>query len=616
MKKIKHIGWVIGLFAGLATSCNYLDVVLDNQMTQDEAFSKRETTERYLAHIYDYLPDSYNWLSDAGSAVPRSDEALFSWYSGVSHLVFNNGSWGPTTGSFNIWKGKYEAINQATIFMDNVDKCADLSEEVRTRMKAEARFLRAYFYFELVCQYGPVYIWGDQAPDILIRAEDVDRHPLEDNLQFIESEFDKAITDLPLTITDPQWYGRINKAIVMAAKSRLLLYAASPLFNGCSLYQGLQNKDGKFLFPQSADPGKWEKAAQAAKAVIDLNLFTLYEDNTETDPFRKAIKSYQGITMEEWNNEVIWGTWYTDGFALSVRCLPPRAVKEGYGGFAPSLKLVDTYPMAATGRYPVTGYNADGSPVIDSRSGYSDTGFTENYEHPLEDKAHGYTTIKAHNSYVGRDARFYASILANGFNFYNTYNGVKPITFFTGGTSSYTGSGDCVKVGYLWRRMSDPKLDFENGNWGRIFWPYYRLAEIYLNYAEACNEKPSRNEADALKYVNLVRARAGLNKLEEAYPEVIGNQSLLRTLIQKERMVELAFECHRYNDVRRWMIAEKEMNGPNWCRNLASSTYEGSWERTNQIWTDNRVFLPKHYFFPINQAQLNEMKNMTQNYGW
>ncbi|MFA7139798.1 MAG: RagB/SusD family nutrient uptake outer membrane protein, partial [Proteiniphilum sp.] len=370
MKRQKYIGWIICLFLGAVTSCNYLDVELDNQMTQQEAFSKRETTQRYLAHIYDYLPDCYNWLSDAGSAVPRSDEALFSWYAWVNHLVFNDGTWGPTTSAFNIWKKKYEAINQATIFMDNVDKCTDVTEEVRTRMKAEARFLRAYFYFELVCQYGPVFVWEDQAPNILIHAEDVDRHPLDVNLKFIESEYDKAMKDLPLTITDPMWYGRITKATVMAAKSRLLLYAASPLFNGCDLYKGLKNKDGEYLFPQSADPEKWEKAAQAAKEVIDLNLFTLYEDKTETDPFRKAIKSYQGVTFEEWNNEVIWGVWYTDGQGLNVRCLPPRVVKEGYGGFAPSVKLVDTYPMAKSGRYPVMGYNADGSPVIDPKSGY------------------------------------------------------------------------------------------------------------------------------------------------------------------------------------------------------------------------------------------------------
>ncbi|MDR1097722.1 MAG: RagB/SusD family nutrient uptake outer membrane protein [Tannerella sp.] len=161
--------------------------------------------------------------------------------------------------------------------------------------------------------------------------------------------------------------------------------------------------------------------------------------------------------------------------------------------------------------------------------------------------------------------------------------------------------------------MTDPTLNTENGNWGQIFWPLYRLAEVYLNYAEACNEKPDRNEAEALLYLNKVRNRAGLNNLETAYPEVTGNRELLRTLIRKERMVELSFESHRYYDVRRWLIAEQEMDGP---RNLLATTYEDSWMRTDQVWRDRRVFEPKHYFFPINQVQLNEMKNITQNYGW
>ncbi|MCS3044295.1 RagB/SusD family nutrient uptake outer membrane protein [Bacteroides thetaiotaomicron] len=85
----------------------------------------------------------------------------------------------------------------------------------------------------------------------------------------------------------------------------------------------------------------------------------------------------------------------------------------------------------------------------------------------------------------------------------------------------------------MWRRPLDPALNTESGSWGTVFWPYFRLAEIYLDYAEACNEKPERNETEALKYINLVRERSGLNALETAYPEVKGNKDLLRMLIQK-----------------------------------------------------------------------------------
>lgn len=611
MNKIKSIA-IIALLMSVCVSCDsYLDIPLDNQMTKEEVFSKRSSTEQYLAQVYGFLPDESALHGGPGSVVPRSDEALFSWYSGIGYLPFMNGTWGPTTGDYSIWTNSYKGINQATIFMDNVDACKEISQANRDIMKAEARFIRAYLYFCLVRQYGPVFVWGDQAPDLLFKADNVDRHSLDANVDFIVSEYDKAIAVLPLKITDELWYGRMSKGAAMAAKSRLLLYAASPLYNGADIYKGLKNKDGEFLFPQSNDPQKWEKAARAAKDVIDLGIYKLYENKTESNPLRKAIKSYQGGIFDKWNDELIWGKW-TSGFDIIVRCSPPRVVREGYGGYAASIKLVDTYPMAKSGRYPITGYKADGTPIIDPKSGYVGDGFTNPYIHPLDTVI----PINAHNSCIGRDARFYASILANGFNWINTYKGTKLVTYYTGGTSTFTSSGDCVKSGFLWRKFSDPTLNIEEGNWGQIIWPLYKISEMYLNYAEACNEKPTRDEAEALRYVNMTRRRADLNDLEVAYPEVKGNKELLRTLIQKERMVELAFEGHRYYDACRWMIAVKEFTGSNFTLNLMANNYEESWKRTDRVWQTPRLFQPKHYFFPINQAQLNEMKNITQNYGW
>ncbi|MVZ63410.1 RagB/SusD family nutrient uptake outer membrane protein [Sphingobacterium humi] len=612
MKKILYVT-VSLLVLSFFTGCDkYLEVELQNQMTMDEVFNKRQTTEAYLAQVYGFLPNENDMVGGEGGMVPLSDEALFSWLAWVPWININSGSWGPTTGDYQIWGHNYRGINQATIFMNNVDKNVEINQGTKDIMKAEARFLRAYFYFCLLRRYGPVYIWGDQDADILTKGEDVDRHTLAHNVDFILSEYEKAIAVLPVRITDQAWLGRLTKGAAMAAKAELLLYMARPLFNGAQFLKGMKNKEGENIFPQTADPNKWEAAAKAAKDIIDLNQYALYEDKTESDPFKKAIKSYAGIYFEEWNSEIIWGRWISSGFAYNVRAAPPRVVKEGYGGFSPSLKLVDTYPMASSGRFPVTGYQSNGTPIIDAQSGYQETGFTENFIHPIEN----YAPIKAHNSIVGRDARFYASILANGMRWINTFHGQKLVTFFTGGTSSYTQTGDCVKTGYLWRRMSDPTNDIEEGKWGQFSWPFFRLGEIYLDYAEACNEKPNRDEAEALKYVNLIRKRSGLNNLEVAYPEVKGNKDLLRELMRKERMVELAFENHRYHDVRTWMIAEKEMNEPYFTRNLASTTYEGSWTRTTSIFPGRRLFQPKHYFFPIHQEQLSEMSNLTQNYGW
>ena len=612
MKKIVYIA--VGLLTlGILGSCDkYLEVELQNQMTIEEVFNKRQTTEAYLAQVYGFLPNEDDMVGGEGGMVPLSDEALFSWLAWVPWININTGSWGTTTGDYQVWTHNYRGINQATIFLNNVDKNVEINQGTKDVMKAEARFLRAYYYFCLLRRYGPVYIWGDQDADITIKSDEIDRHTLAQNVEFILSEYEKAIAVLPVRITDQAWMGRATKGAAMAAKGELLLYMARPLFNGAPILKQMKNLSGEHLFPQASDANRWEAAARAAKDIIELNQYALYEDKTESDPFRKAIKSYSGVFFEEWNSEIIWGRWVASGFGYNVRAAPPRVVKEGYGGFSPSLKLVDTYPMASSGRFPITGYQSSGAPIVDSRSGYTESGFTENYIHPLDN----FAPIKAHNSIVGRDARFYASILANGMYWINTFHGQKLVTFFTGGTSSYTQTGDCVKTGYLWRRMSDPSNDIEEGKWGQFSWPYFRLAEVFLNYAEASNEKPNREEAEVLKYVNLVRKRSGLNGLEEAYPEVKGNKDLMRELLRKERMVELAFENHRYHDVRTWMIAEKEMNEPFYTRNLASTTYEGSWSRTTSIFPGKRLFQPKHYFFPIHQDQLSEMSNLTQNYGW
>lgn len=614
MKQYNFIAIIVFAVASFVSCDSFLDVELDNQMTQDEVFSTRSTTEQYLAHVYSYNQQRYDWHANAtGACIPMSDEATFSWTSGLGYHSYLNGTWNVTTTNYPIWETFYTGINQATTFMNHVDECVELTQQERDIMKAEARFLRAFYYTLLINRYGPVYIWGDQDADMLIHGEDMDRHSLEANIEFIVEEYDKAAEVLPETITDASWYGRVTKGAVLAAKSRFLLHMASPLYNGCSLYVGMTNKDGEYLFPQTSDPQKWQDAADAAKAVIDLGLYDLVRNTTESDPFKRAIRSYMAVTLEKWNEELIWGQWQTNAYYILVRCNPPRFALTGYGGYCPSLRLVDTYPMAESGRYPVTGYNDDGTPIVDELSGYVADGFTSNYTHPLDT----FLAVNAHNSCIGRDARFYASVLANGFPWYNPAMKLDVVTFYNGGTSSYTGSGDCVKVGFLWRRMTDPTLNTDQGNWGTLVAPIFRLAEIYLNYAEACNEKPNRDEAEALKYINLVRERSGLNNLEEAYPEVIGNQTLLRELIQKERMVELAFETLRLYDICRWMIAEDVLNGKVWTLNVASTNYEDSWQRVSTVWpSGDRVFQARNYFFPIPQEQMNEMQNFTQNYGW
>lgn len=620
MKRLKYLLIIVLTFSILSCQ-DYLEHNFNDQMTLEEVFSKRPTTERFLAGLYGHIPNEIHAYDQ--SFVPCADDAYFSWEK-MDYELINNGSYnqstegvrGEWTPKFNPWSNYYIAINQATIFITHVDECSELSTDERAIMKAEARFLRAYFYFNLFKQYGPISLWYDKTPNLAIKAETVDRNTVDECVNFIASEMYEASKLLPKTIQDPTtWMGRMTKGVALGMRSRLLLFAARPLFNGGGYGQGLVNIYGNQLFPQNESPDKWTTAAEAAKMVIDLNAYQLHFNKTETDPVKKAMNSYREVFTVKWNEELIMARYYANAEVWNQRVVPPRIFGVGLGGYTPTLKLVDAYPMMSSGRYPITGYKTDGTPLVDTRAGYEESGFTEGWLHP----GHTDKGIKVHNSMKGRDGRFYASIFFNGMYWIHpdgTKPEYKPVTFFTGGTSSYAhSSGDYVKTGFIFTKFTDPNVDTRKNTWGSMTWSYLRLAEIYLNYAEACNEKPERDAKEALFYLNKIRERAGLNKLEIAYPEVLTDKNELRKWIRQERLVELAFEGLRYYDLRTWMTAKDEVNGPRYGLNLLAGNYEDSWERTSTI-CQPIVFEYKHHLFPIAQKQLNEMKNYTQNEGW
>lgn len=650
------------MLSGALVGCeNYFEVDLSDQANIDEIFSRSETTHRYLSHLYSYLPLEEDVIGSNGWVVGRSDQSLFSFYQYVYYTLFRTGNYSTSTMSsspitnFDYWRANYQGIQQCSIFMSHVDQDVEDAASVRTYMKAEARFLRAYLYTLLFRQYGPVYIWGDNESDDSIIASSVDRNTVDENMDFIISELDKAAEDLPLTLEETsesieRWQGRVTKGAALALKARMLLTAASPLFNGCDLYKGqMMNKYGNYLFPQEADPEKWDKAAEACKAVIDLGIYSLCESHETGDKFKDGAASYQKVYFESWNDETIFGWWkrtsnaywtdaytYMGGAGQSIGTAVPRNFgRLAYSGVCPSLKLVDAYAMFETGRYGVTGYEKDGvmnnysKPIIDSKSGYKSTGWTENYKQPLDvDWA---PAFKAHNSCVGREPRYYACIVPSGFYWPNKNNadeatypqrkGGRFTTYNSDEASSpYDISAGSCRVGYAWRKnypADTPIETMDDYTSLNAVYPEIRLAEIYLSYAEACNEKSNRDEATALEYLNKVRNRSGLNNAEEAYPEVLGNQELLRWLIQRERMIEFAMEPMRHYDACRWMIAKDEYPCENWSLNVSATTYEASYTRVSDDYVgDPAVFTDRDYLYPISAKWLSEMTNLTQNYGF
>lgn len=652
MKQIRILAVVVLTFAFSLTSCeSFFDVNFDDQATLEKTFSQSTTTKKFLSHLYSYIPMEEEIVNFHGWVVPRSDEAQYSFYQWVYYLLYKTGNYSSATPDsnadnpqtyYNYWPEFYVGINQCSIFINNVDRNKQDTPEVVAYMKAEARFLRAYFYFCLFRQFGPVYIWGDREADETILASSIDRHTVEENIDFIVTELNKAASDLPLQISEVgegegRWMGRVTKGAALALKSRVLLYAASPLYNGCDLYIGkMKNTSGNFLFPQTKDESKWEDAAEAAWAVIELGRYNLCKDTSTGDKFKDGVTSYQKVMFEPWNQETIWGWWWRtnkDAYAYLGTvggqigpALPPNfGFYASFGGIAPSLKLVDTYPMFESGRYPVTGYQGQNDlsrPIIDPLSGYNNAGFTDNYKQPLDaDIDWDPQPIKAHNSCIGRDPRFYACLVPNGFWWpHKTMN--KKFTCYnnTQCTSPWNAASSCIRVGYAWRRLipANTTLAVQSEFKAiRYVYPAFRLAEIYLNYAEACNEKPQRDEASAIEYLNRVRNRSGLNNIEEAYPEIRGNKDLLRWCIQKERMVEFGMEAMRHYDACRWMIAKDEYPGANWTLHLSATSYEESYERVSTDFVGApSVFQDRDYLFPIAASQLAEMTNMTQNYGF
>ena len=275
---------------------------------------------------------------------------------------------------------------------------------------------------------------------------------------------------------------------------------------------------------------------------------------------------------------------------------------------------------------------------MDEKSGYATTGWVEGYRQPVD--ADWAPAFKAHRTTVGRDARYYASLVPDGFYWpssilkkrwthYNAPDATVP-------TTGHFESAGINWVGYICRRYykaDTPQAtgqDFTGAM--RYVYPTFRLAEVLLSYAEACNEKPERDVPAALDAINQVRARAGLNKLEEAYREIDFTQAdaaftiggvtrtakeWLRWMILQERWCEFGMEAMRHYDMCRWMRAKDEYPSQPWTLNMAANTYEDLYTRVNNVMPlENAAFEDRDYFYPIISSQLSEMVNFTQNYGF
>ena len=380
----------------------------------------------------------------------------------------------------------------------------------------------------------------------------------------------------------------------------MLMFAASPLFNGNEDFRDVVNKDGTPLFSQSKDNSKWERAAKAAKLVIDMPEYDLYKeylDDGSIDALMSCINLF--LTTPTNNKEIILAyPGKTNG--LYEYHLLPRG--SGWAGcISATQNVVDAFFMKNG-----LSIDAPGSGYVESGYSGADTYYDTKYLYGSSEKKAGLvTTAGTYNMYVNREPRFYANIRFHGE--YCSFDDTKRTHNFLNEGKDGKPSHDSPIAGYQINKALNPST--RHG----VAYPYkpgiiVRLAEMYLSYAEALNEYDPGN-ADIEKYMKLIRERAGLPALQSGL-----SQDAMRDAIHHERRVEFAFEGGmRYMDIRRWKEAEKVFETPISGMNTDGKTNTEYFKRTE---IQKRVFLKKMYLWPIYQNYLDNNEKLVQNKYW
>ena len=540
------------------SSCNgFLDREEDSFIDKTATFDSYNRTKQYLTYAYTLLPDGLNRFSREAMLASATDDAEFAIES-AEIQQFNNGSWNALNNPDDVWNRYYSGISKCCTLLENTDhvnldisrldpdkqvEYANSLKDIRM-WRAEARFLRAYFHFELLKRYGPIPIVTSTL-SINGNYENTPRPTMKEVVDFIAKECDIAADTLELTpwrnVNDA--FGRATKGAALALKSRLLLYAASPLY----VDFGDTNEANK-----PTDVAMWKSAADAAKAVIDLNQYEL-------------ASSYADLFKNDFQNkEYIFVRRYAANSDFEKSNFPVSF--GGKGGTNPSQNLVDDYEML------------DGTPF--------------DWNDPA----------KAAQPFENRDARLGATILMN----MAPFKGKKVATYPEGADASP--NPNATKTGYYLRKFLNEDVNIQTGgsSGGHVV-PLFRLAEIYLNYVEALNECDPTNPDIAL-YLNKVRNRASLPNVSAL------SQEQMRAVIQHERRVELAFEEHRSWDVRRWKIASSTLGAPLMGVQIERKPLGGYTYMPVKV--EQRVFQPKMYWYPIPQSEVLKLKQWKQNNGW
>lgn len=536
--------FVLGLFL---SACRKYEEVPVEFLTEDYVYDKIDSSGKYgremLNNLYSYLPNGYNRIDHVVLGAATDDAIASARYSNIELL-----SKGMLTALSNnpngYWYEGYKAIRDVNKYLANIDK-VPVPSIIKQYWKAEARFIRAMSYFELIKRYGGVPLIGnklyDQDAEIGLSRDD-----FQTCVSYIVDELDEIKDSLRPDPVSKTEVGRITAGAALALKSRVLLYAASPLYN-----------------PEN-DLAKWQAASDAAKAIIDLNVFDLE-------------KKFDAVFVTRQNNEVILAYQRAETEDVERDNAPVGYAEPNMsnGYVSPTQELVRAFPMR------------NGLAVSDPASGF-------NPDSP----------------YINRDPRFYATVFYNGASWLG-----RRVQTFEGGRDKPNNIQRQTRTGYYMRKfMGDYADKNAYGNMDHNF-VIFRYAEVLLNYAEAENELEHIDVA--YKQLKKLRKRAGIeagtNDLYGLKPDM--TQAEMRKAIHLERRIEMAFEEQRYWDVRRWKVADTVFNKT--LHGVQITMKEDSTFHYEIVPVQKIIFsAPKMYHYPIPYKEVAGNPSIEQNPGW
>lgn len=644
MKAIyKALALTLVMSAGISSCSKFLDVVPDERTKESDTYADRNKGLDYLYSCYGYLPNPAK--TPGGLDLLTGDEII----TGFEHETFSAFPKGKYTASnpvISYWNSLFRGIRQCYMFLEHIDDLRDTSEVEKIDFKAQVRFLIAYYHYELIRCYGPVTL-VKELPDINATADKYPgRSTYDECVQWVCDQFDEAAKNLPARrdgttgsdrpLTSQKDYGLATSTAAKALKAKLLVYAASPLFNGNSMYADFKDKDGVALMPTSYDPQKWVKARDAVKEAIELaesNGYTLYQKNDFEIGANKypaaGIERRMRTLMVDWkapHPEVIFADTRGPGYYDVPLKSAPRAKEshnQGANGLAPTWAMLNRF-------YTVNGLPWSEDPEYKNLNKLEIVTGGDAEAHHVSP---GKQTIKFN---LGREPRFYAWVTFQGgyFEILPEDADVYPISqgfmkqgepgrvimnFFRNANQGRKNrTNNYAPSGYLNKKGVRPDMLMRRGGpeSPHYPWPVIRLADLYLLYAEASVEA---NDLETAKtYLNKVRERAGIPTVQESWKRVPGvtlNQEKLRQIVRQERQIEFYLENQNFWDMRRWLLAAEAFGKKAKGLNIEANDMI-NFAQLKEINFEREFISPNHYLMPIPTEDMNKNEKLVNNPGY